>query len=132
MSNKKYRVWDKDGNRMYDWEKVKAMFSFDDFEHESLIWMQYTGLKDKNDREIYEGDILTAEYYPFQDDGEYNYHGVVEWIDSEASFYITKRLANNDRRGISDGVSEPIDDIESFEIIGNIYEHEHLPDEETA
>lgn len=88
--------------------------------------LQYTGLKDKNGREIYEGDILTSEEYPFQDDGQYNYHGLIEWIDEEASFYMTKRLANPEKRGVSNGISEPIYSIEEFEVIGNLFDNPEL------
>lgn len=95
-------------------------------EENDMVLMQFTGLKDINGTEIYEGDILTTEFYPFQDYGKHNYHGVVEWIDETASFYITKRIANNEKRGISDGISEPIEDISEFEIIGNIYENPEL------
>lgn len=92
-----------------------------DFE---IMW--YTGLQGRNGKEIYAGDILTAPHYPFQDDGKYNYHGVIEWVDEEASFYMTKRLANKDKRGTLDWISQPIEEIEEFEVIGNIYEHPHL------
>ena len=87
---------------------------------------QHTGLKDKNGKEIYEGDILTSPEYPYQDDGKYNYHGVIEWIDEEASFYMTKRLANPEKRGTLNGISQPIESIEEFEVIGNIYENPEL------
>lgn len=87
---------------------------------------QYTGLTDRNGKEIYEGDILTSEHYPFQDEGKYNYHGVIEWIDEEASFYMTKRLANKEKRGISDGISQPIESIEEFEVIGNCWDNPDL------
>jgi uncharacterized phage protein (TIGR01671 family) len=96
----------------------------------------YTGLKDKYGKEIYEEDILTSNQYPFQDDGKYNYHGVVEWGDEYGAFFLTKRLVNSEKRGISHGISETLMDYDmaSFEVIGNIYEkpdllegHSHVP-----
>ncbi|MCA4756309.1 YopX family protein [Mycolicibacterium fortuitum] len=91
-----------------------------------FVIMWGIGLPDRNGKEIYDGDILTSEHYPFQDEGKYNYHGVIEWIDEEASFYMTKRLANKEKRGISDGISQPIESIEEFEVIGNIYDNPDL------
>jgi uncharacterized phage protein (TIGR01671 family) len=121
----KLRAWDTETKEMsYDflnkhWLRVCI-------ESPYVELMQYTGLKDKSWKEIYEGDILTSTEYPFQDGGEYNYHGVIEWIDEEASFYMTKRLANLEKRGMSNGISQPIENIEEFEIIGNIYENPEL------
>lgn len=129
---RKVRVWD-DALKEMLYGRVEQ---FDDMlgfrfekhlETENPVYMWETGLKDKNKKEIYEGDILTSEHYPFQDEGKYNYHGVIEWIDECAAFYMTKRLANNEKRGISDGIAEPIEEgLEEFEIIGNIYENQEL------
>ena len=66
--------------------------------------MQYTGLKDKNGKEMYEGDIL--EYSgPLK---IYDKIKVVEWVDKSA--FIGFLIAR---------------DIE-YEILGNIYENPEL------
>jgi len=131
----KFRAWDKGSEYMHsnvqsavyedpdEWTEFNTVLGLERFEV-----MQYTGLKDKNGKEIYEGDILTSSEYPFQDDGEYNYHGVVEWGEEEAAYYLTKHLANKNRRGISHGISEMLgqEDMSTFEIIGNIYENPEL------
>src|SRR5690606_5948350 len=41
---------------------------------------QFIGLLDKNGNRVFEGDIFTADEYPFVDEGKPNYYGVVEWI----------------------------------------------------
>ena len=86
---------------------------------------QFTGLLDKNGKEIYEGDVITADRYPFFSDGKPNYVAVVEWIDCGfAAFFELHKYS--DARGISVGC--PVMDFDSdnaakFEIIGNIHDH---------
>ena len=89
-----------------------------------LVHMQYTGLKDKNGVEIYEGDIIRGDRYPFWDKREPNYVAVVEWIF--AGFQYVYYCINPKKRGISDGINNILESGEDFEIIGNIYEHKHL------
>lgn len=90
---------------------------------------QYTGLKDKNGKEIYEGDILRGNEYPFNCDGVDNYYVEIVWADNVCGFYrITHKKPNSTVRGISHGNWSQLDeeDMESFEIIGNIHDNPEL------
>ena len=109
MREIKFRAWDDVEKRMYygNTEQFDDMlgFRFQHFETDKPVYMQYTGLKDKNGREIYEGDILKCELY----------FGAVEWIEDWAMFAI-----NNDR------LESLILWASVSEIIGNIYENPEL------
>lgn len=92
---------------------------------------QYTGLHDKNGKEIYEGDIVTGTKYPFIDIGKQNYIGIVVFYEDVAQFGYEYKCVNKDKRGISNGINNEFNAnenliCEDLEVIGNIYENSNL------
>ena len=64
MREIKFRAWDKEEQEMLDWDKFFNLDIAQVFESKGswgIYPMQYTGQKDKNGVEIYDGDIDQAE-----------------------------------------------------------------------
>ncbi|MGM8068432.1 YopX family protein [Listeria monocytogenes] len=82
-------------------------YSFDD-----VVLMQYTGLKDKNGKKIFEGDIVNCKFF---DRMVSDIAGVINFIDCvwAVSDFKNKRLYQ-------------LIDVDNIEIIGNIHENPDL------
>jgi len=126
MREIKFRAWDKLKKSMHDvgginfiegivilWKQTGSVRSTYYAELDSIELVEYTGRKDKNAVEIYEGDVVFIEEY----DGPGETY-VVNYKDAEW------RLVNGPK--VFDEDSLHLFSSEELEIKGNIYENKDL------
>lgn len=125
MREIKFRAWDKHDKEfaqniycLSDMSIAERAFVVDD-EGGEFIVEQYTGLKDKNGKEIYEGDILREKGLLSST--------CVEW-DKNNARYITKVLDRS--KCVASVFYFDIIDALECEVIGNIHDNPELIGEE--
>ena len=120
MKDIKFRVWDNERNAMFNSKSVdidffegKIEITSDTIRYDEVYTdeikdfelMQYVGCKDKNNKEIQEGDIVKTKEHI----GQIIYSKGMFFIDVKGDFYL------------------PIYNVSEFmEVIGNIYENPDL------
>ena len=121
----KFRVWKGQENRMvYDVTYLNPLILDPAIKEENKhnILMQCTGLKDKNGKLIYEGDIVKIEYYDFEIKHRF---GIVEWEDD--GFCITYHNPKDTK--VSGCSLVDIVNGDKQEVICNIYENKEILNE---
>ena len=112
----KFRAWDKEEEKMYQFDLISYMQVNEDGQEELCpsrlvepdAFMQFTGLLDKNGKEIYEGDI--TENYAMRD---------------VVIFHNGAFVGKNSQKDHL-GQHQPIAVHNELEVIGNIYENPEL------
>ena len=121
----KFRAWDKkqksfiNGFNMIGFSTgqgapKRKLQRFDTYwDEEEVVIMQYTGLKDKNGKEIYEGDICIVSLSYFK-------------IKDEKATVIFHNGAFQFQYGCEKFFSKPHDAWDKVEVIGNIHDNPEL------
>ena len=126
MREIKFRAWNKETDKMMYPDDSDSYFELTDaglnvldltqepdnlgFSHFDVDIQQYTGLKDKNGVEIYEGDVLSGWIQSHWHSGEDKFEEVVKYDEKTASYnFPAIEVRHGDLR-----------------VIGNIYENPEL------
>jgi hypothetical protein len=108
MRTIKFRAWDKNNLRMLEHEQLlkSSPYYQSPFTRDDIELMQFTGLLDKNGREIYEGDIIK---HPVCELGR------VIFFQPYAGFFVEAR-----------GLLYNLNTSGDYEVIGNQFENPEL------
>lgn len=141
MRDIKFRAWDKDSDKMVFQHDVSVgkeyFFSLSEDNVELLRYdndysayvkcnseiMQYTGLKDRNRKEIYEGDIVK-----FLDEKMHYCEFRNEFVNIGKIFFDNCQVMGWDITNRHMGIEEVWHYREYIEVVGNIYESPDLLD----
>lgn len=134
----KFRAWDRRNTIMRLWDALRGLDyhkQFELFDDENFIFQQFTGLHDKNGKEIYQGDILKVvadkEGYGFC-----SYGGIIKVVAHTCGYElkpIKPTFEEMEERGEAWDSSSLWHVCEkgtngegTTEVIGNIYENPEL------
>jgi len=118
----KFRAWDKKAKKFMFWDEVQKEH-FNGVYDNNFEFQQYTGIKDKNGKELYEGDFVINPFYAKADPVIYE----IKWEFMGFDCYSIKHnyLDNREVRQHPFGFKNSGE----VEIIGNIYENSELLNE---
>ena len=130
----KFRVWDKESKYMDNWDKLQSpLLTLDGqlvtthkyitgtvpVSPDKYILMQFTGLLDRNGKEIYEGDIVRVQDH-------FQTVFVKEVLYEQDAFVIRGTEKDNVGMSVDSEWSQRLSGLRQIEVIGNIYENKEL------
>ena len=124
MREIKFRAWDKKKKKMLQPDHDAFDFiTINDLSKLNLEFLQYTGLKDKNGKEIFEGDVLSFNDSVFE----------CRWFDDGRWGFLDKTKKGEHYLKVGEAMERhvPVENhpnvlAELSTIVGNIYENPEL------
>ena len=113
--NPKKKIMFYDANFPFDGNEISINRQIELSQGIGTIWMQFTGLKDKNRKEIFEGDLLMENEYRA-------YPRLVKW-DNDLGRWMLHGHNPKNKTSYRIGIRHKL---KQSQIIGNLYENTEL------
>lgn len=129
MKEIKFRAWDTKSKKMYEPFTLQFAIGEDGYDTDGVVFLQFTGIKDRHGKEIYEGDVIKTPLGRKNNEPIYRNCTVQRWF---MDHILQQSTVTAGEAGNMEQLGSLILSIQSYitdcdiEVIGNVYEHPHL------